>query len=60
MDLHSVPNAALAQPTPPRLRIAVGIKRGSGPLVIEPPMTAADRAAHAAASYVRRPAPSAA
>jgi hypothetical protein len=32
----------------------VGRKTGTGPLVIEPPMTPADVAAHQAASYVRR------
>jgi hypothetical protein len=32
----------------------VGRKTGAGPLVIEPAMTAADIAAHQAASYVRR------
>ena len=43
-------------PTPARRLIAAGIKRGAGPLVVEQPqMSAADKAAHAAASYVRRP-----
>ncbi|MFD7554147.1 hypothetical protein ACFV9E_06355 [Streptomyces sp. NPDC059835] len=41
--------------TPPRLRIAVGRKTGAGRLVLESPMTPADRAAHEAASYVHRP-----
>jgi hypothetical protein len=44
---------AQQQATPSRLRIAVGRKTGAGPLVIEPPMTATDIAAHQAASYVR-------
>jgi hypothetical protein len=43
-----------------RLRIVVGRKTGAGPLILEPPMTPADIAAHRAASHVRRPAPSAA
>ncbi|MFF5445455.1 hypothetical protein [Streptomyces sp. NPDC012888] len=38
----------------PRLRIAVGRKTGAGPLVLEPPLSAADIAAHQAASHVRR------
>lgn len=37
----------------PRLRIAVGIKSGAGPFVMDPPLSPADVAAHAAASYVR-------
>ena len=41
------------QPTAPRLRIAVGRKTGTGPLVTETPMSQADRDAHAAASHVR-------
>lgn len=45
---------------PSRLRIAVGRKTGAGPLVLEPPMTPADIAAHQAASHVRRRTPSAA
>ena len=44
-------------PSPARRLIAAGIKRGTGPLVVEQPQqSAADKAAHAAASYVRRPA----
>ena len=38
---------------PSRLLIAAGIKRGAGPLVTVPAMSAADRAAHALSSYVR-------
>lgn len=38
---------------PSRRLVAAGIKRGAGPLVVEQPMTQADRAAHTAASYVR-------
>lgn len=45
------------QSAPVRRLIAAGIKRGAGPLVVEQPqLSAADKAAHAAASYVRRPA----
>ena len=40
---------------PSRRLIAAGVKRGSGPLVVEP-LSPADVAAHRAASYVRRPA----
>ena len=41
-------------PAPSRRLIAAGIKRGSGRLVIEQPqMSAADKAAHTAASHVR-------
>ncbi|HEY9373955.1 hypothetical protein [Streptomyces sp.] len=41
-------------PAPSRRLIAAGIRRGSGPLSVEyPQMSAADKAAHAAASYVR-------
>ncbi|MFD7609688.1 hypothetical protein [Streptomyces sp. NPDC059828] len=43
-------------PIPSRRLIAVGMKRGSGPLLIAAPMSDADRAAHEASSYVRRPA----
>jgi hypothetical protein len=43
-----------------RLRIVVGRKTGAGPLVLEPAMSAADIAAHQAASHVRRRTPSAA
>ncbi|MFK0222192.1 hypothetical protein ACIQWN_28880 [Streptomyces vinaceus] len=42
--------------TPARRLVAAGIKRGAGPLVVEQPqLSAADKAAHAAASYVRQP-----
>ncbi|MFG2412311.1 hypothetical protein [Streptomyces goshikiensis] len=45
------------QVTPARRLVAAGIKRGTGPLLVEqPPMSAADKAAHAAASHIRRPA----
>ena len=41
-------------PAPSRRLVAAGIRRGSGPLSVEyPQMSAADKAAHAAASYVR-------
>ncbi|MCY0928337.1 hypothetical protein OTB20_19470 [Streptomyces sp. H27-H1] len=47
--------SASASAAPSRLRIVVGRKTGSGPLVLElPPMSDADRAAHVEASYVRR------
>lgn len=43
--------------SPVRRLVAAGIKRGNRPWLVEQPeQTAADRAAHAAASYVRRPA----
>ncbi|WP_162603047.1 hypothetical protein [Streptomyces sp. CS081A] len=41
-----------ATAVPQRRRIAVGKKLGRGPFVVE--MSEADKAAHAAASYVRR------
>lgn len=51
----SVPSAQQARtPAPSRRLIAAGIKRGAGPLIVEQPMSTADRAAHAAASHVRR------
>lgn len=44
------------QPTPSRRLIAAGVKRGPAAWLVEqPPMSAADRAAHAAASHVRTP-----
>ncbi|MFE3577882.1 hypothetical protein [Streptomyces vinaceus] len=48
-------------PKPPARRlIAVGFKRGAGPLLVEQPqMSQADKAAHDEATYVR-PQPSAA
>ncbi|MFC8009128.1 hypothetical protein [Streptomyces cinereoruber] len=46
------PRAAEAAVVPQRRRIAVGKKLGRGPIVVE--MSEADKAAHAAASYVRR------
>lgn len=56
MAQHIVKQPAFQQDTPARRLIAAGIKRGSGPLVVEQPqLSAADKAAHAAASYVRRP-----
>lgn len=49
--------ATRLDPTPPRLLIAAGIKRPGQPWLVEQPQqTAADIAAHAAASHVRRPA----
>lgn len=43
--------------TPPRRLVAAGIKRGPAAWLVEqPPLSAADKAAHAAASHVRRPA----
>lgn len=60
MVTNTVARHAPEQTTPPRLRIAAGYKRGAGPLVLEPPMTPADIAAHQAASHVRRRTPSAA
>lgn len=47
------------QQKPSRLRIAAGKKTGRSPLVIVV-MSDADRAAHEAGSYVRRPAKAAA
>ncbi|MFE0039413.1 hypothetical protein [Streptomyces sp. NPDC059015] len=38
---------------PSRRLVAAGVKRGSGPLVVEQPMSANDIRAHDAASYVR-------
>lgn len=59
---YEVPGRTSALTSVRRL-IAAGIKRGTGPLVVEQPqpqpqpqLSAADKAAHAAASYVRRPA----
>ncbi|MZE56144.1 hypothetical protein GTY86_33720 [Streptomyces sp. SID5770] len=46
------PRAAEAAVVPQRRRIAVGKKLGRGPIVVE--MSEADKAAHAAASCVRR------
>jgi len=40
-------------PSPTRRLIAAGIKRGTGPLAVQV-LSDADRAAHEAASYVRR------
>lgn len=50
-----------AEPSTPagsRRLIAAGIRRGRTALIVEPvyPQSPADRAAHEAASYVRRPA----
>ncbi|MEU0665741.1 hypothetical protein ABZ508_26645 [Streptomyces lavendulocolor] len=42
-------------PSPSRRLVAAGIKRGAGALVTTTVMSAADRAAHEAASYVRAP-----
>lgn len=45
------------QPSPVRRLIAAGIKRTGQPWLVEQPQqSAVDKAAHAAASYVRRPA----
>lgn len=53
MSAPAVETAA-AVPAPSRRLIAAGIRRGSGPMAVEyPQMSAADKAAHAAASYVR-------
>lgn len=53
MSAPAVETAA-AVPAPSRRLIAAGIRHGSGPLMVEyPQMSAADKAAHAAASYVR-------
>ncbi|GAA3384453.1 hypothetical protein [Streptomyces racemochromogenes] len=49
----TVSRPAPEQITPPRLRIAVGHKSGAGRLVMDPPLSPADVAAHRAASYVR-------
>lgn len=47
--------------TPARRLVAAGIKRGPQPWLVEqPPMSAADRAAHVAASHVRPARPAAA
>ncbi|MFE9738843.1 hypothetical protein [Streptomyces sp. NPDC006477] len=52
-----IPRTAEAVTVPaPRRLIAAGIKRGSSAFAVEyPQMSAADKAAHAAASYVRKP-----
>ncbi|MFD6180090.1 hypothetical protein [Streptomyces goshikiensis] len=43
------------QVTPARRLVAAGIKRGTGPLLVEQPqMSAADTAAHDEATYIRR------
>jgi hypothetical protein len=47
-------NSIPARPGSSRRLIAAGIKRGTGPLTVQV-MSLADRAAHDAASYVRRP-----
>ena len=53
MSAPAVETAA-AVPAPSRRLVAAGIRHGSGPLMVEyPQMSAADKAAHAAASYVR-------
>jgi len=49
----TAPAVEAAIVVPQRRRIAVGKKVGRGPLVVE--MSEADKAAHAAASYVRKP-----
>lgn len=55
-SLSTVDAASTTAPsTPARRLIAAGVKRGSGPLVVEQ-LSPADLAAHRAASYVRRPA----
>lgn len=47
--------AAQQQPTSVRRLVAAGIKRGPQPWLIEqPPLSAADIAAHQAATHVRR------
>lgn len=50
-------NSIPARPGSSRRLFAAGIKRGRGALIVERvAMSQADRAAHEAASYVRRPA----
>ncbi|MFB7605257.1 hypothetical protein [Streptomyces gardneri] len=50
----SAPAVEAATVIPQRRLIAAGIKRGSADFAVEyPPMSPADKAAHAAASYVR-------
>ena len=49
----SAPAVEAATVAPQRRRIAVGKKIGRGPIVVE--MSDADKADHAAASYVRQP-----
>ncbi|MER5312706.1 hypothetical protein ABT034_33590 [Streptomyces sp. NPDC002773] len=50
----SAPTVEATVPAPSRRLIAAGIKRGSTGFAVEyPQMSAADKAAHAAASYVR-------
>lgn len=54
-DSRRVAPLPSADAAPARRLIAAGVKRGSGPLVVEQPtMSENDRRAHAAASYVRR------
>lgn len=54
-DLATVDAVSTTAPTPARRLIAAGMKRGSGPLVIEQPtMSENDRLAHEKASHVRR------
>lgn len=53
-------NSIPARPGSPRRLVAAGVKRGTGPLLVEQPMSPADRAAHDLASYARRPAKAAA
>lgn len=48
----SAPAVEVTAVAPQRRRIAVGKKIGRGPIVVE--MSAADKAAHAAASHVRK------
>ena len=53
-DLATVATASTTAPsTPSRQRVAVGYKRGNGPLVVELPQSENDRRAHDLASYVR-------
>lgn len=47
-------NSIPARPGPSRRLVAAGIKRGTGPLAVQV-LSDADRAAHEAASYIRRP-----
>ncbi|MER7507046.1 hypothetical protein ABTX82_01655 [Streptomyces lavendulae] len=59
MDLTKRTRASVPgnQPSPARRLIAAGIKRGPAAWLVEQPaMSQADRAAHVAASHVRRPA----
>ncbi|MDI9885932.1 hypothetical protein QMZ92_16480 [Streptomyces sp. HNM0645] len=53
MAAVTLPAAPERADHPSRRLVAAGVKRGSGPLIVEQPMSANGRAAHDAASYVR-------